>query len=59
MKKVLLTFVILAFLSSCDQKKATKKQEAPKPETKTETIKEVFVIILTKPVNLGRFCYFC
>ena len=41
MKKVLLTFVILAFLSSCDQKKATKKQEAPKPETKTETIKEV------------------
>ena len=41
MKKVLLTFVILAFLSSCDQKKASEKHEATKPEIKTETIKEV------------------
>jgi len=41
MKKVLLTFAILAFLSSCNQKKVSEKHEATTPETKTEAIKEV------------------
>lgn len=41
MKKILLTMIVLALFSSCDQKKATDKKETPKAETKTETIKEV------------------
>ncbi|NOQ91330.1 MAG: hypothetical protein GQ552_01280 [Flavobacteriaceae bacterium] len=41
MKKVLLTFAILVLLISCDEKKATKKQESVKKEGKTETIEQV------------------
>lgn len=41
MKKIFLTMSVLTLLVSCDQKKATDNQEAPKTETKTETKTEI------------------
>lgn len=40
MKKVFLTFVILVFLSSCDQKKVTETKEIPKQVTELKKLEE-------------------